>query len=143
MYATVVVECESLFLNRGEGFSILARALFELPTHRKKLKNETVKTFWNHQNYCWPARWGDRAVGQRYGEIMPSYRFNLARRVQIWERPAIWRAVSAVFACRVAERHAFSAGLAYRSIERHAPSPGLARRSMERFNFQLGLHVVL
>ena len=38
MYATVVVECESLFLNRGEGFSILARALFELPMPRKRIQ---------------------------------------------------------------------------------------------------------
>ena len=38
MYATVVVECESLFLNRGEGLPILARALFELPMPRKRIQ---------------------------------------------------------------------------------------------------------
>ena len=63
------MECESVRLNRGDGFFIFARA----PTYRKKIKNETVRTFCNNQNYFWPARWGDRAVGQRYGERVQNY----------------------------------------------------------------------
>ena len=68
------MECESVRLNRCDGFFIFARA----PTYRKKIKNETVRTFCSNQNYFWPARWGDRVVGQRYGERVPVQNYGLA-----------------------------------------------------------------
>ena len=57
---TVVVKCESLLLNRGEGFSILARALFEQPMSNKKLKMKQ----WKHVGTI------KITVGQRGGEIV-------------------------------------------------------------------------